>query len=375
MPITSRPGCREDFKVAIICALPQEPDAVSLLFDEFWDEDGDPYGRAPGDTNTYTTGRIGKHNVVLVVLPNMGNNGAATATASVRSSYRCLKLALLVGICGGVPNRARLWYPESFVHKNTVEDIFGRASKDIRALIARFETELGRERQEEKTAKYLQHLQSNAKRRRPRAKYQYAGPGEEKLFAPDYTHQHREACDASASEQTGFCEAAAHASRVDLGCDESRLIARVRLQSEEGLDRDGVPSPRTFMGCVASGDPVMKSGEHCDRIAAAHSVIAFEMEGAGASDKLPCVVIKGGCDYADSHKNKNWQDFMAATAASVAKAMLERYILEDIAEPGQGAAAGNREAGKKGEAKVAGRFQTTRLEINPRSRKVISVGT
>ncbi len=49
------------------------------------------------------------------------------------------------------------------------------------------------------------------------------------------------------------------------------------------------------------------------------------MEGAGVWDKLPCIVIKGICDYADSHKSKVWQRFAAAIAAAVAKAILERY--------------------------------------------------
>ena len=42
-------------------------------------------------------------------------------------------------------------------------------------------------------------------------------------------------------------------------------------------------------------------------------------------------MVKGVCDYADSHKNKKWQDFAAATAASVVKALLERYIKTDSA--------------------------------------------
>ena len=64
----SRPSRREDFEIAIVCALPLEYDAVSLLFDEFWDGEGDQYGRAAGDVNYYTTGCIGKHNVVLALL-------------------------------------------------------------------------------------------------------------------------------------------------------------------------------------------------------------------------------------------------------------------------------------------------------------------
>ncbi|KAL2199556.1 hypothetical protein P885DRAFT_29928, partial [Corynascus similis CBS 632.67] len=71
---------------------------------------------------------------------------------------------------------------------------------------------------------------------------------------------------------------------------------------------------------------VIKSGEHRDQIARAKGIIAFEMEGAGVAEEIPCVVIKGVCDYADCHKNKKWQNFAAATAASVLKAVLERYI-------------------------------------------------
>ncbi|KAK3392746.1 hypothetical protein B0H63DRAFT_491065 [Podospora didyma] len=50
------------------------------------------------------------------------------------------------------------------------------------------------------------------------------------------------------------------------------------------------------------------------------------MESAGMWDELLCIVAKGVCDYADSHKNKTWQDFAAATAACAMKALLERYI-------------------------------------------------
>jgi hypothetical protein len=73
----------------------------------------------------------------------------------------------------------------------------------------------------------------------------------------------------------------------------------------------------------------MKSSEHRDQIAEQHSVIAFEIEGAGIWDEVPCVIAKGISHYADSHENKAWQPFGAATAAAVAKAMLGRYTLTD----------------------------------------------
>ncbi|KAH6653392.1 hypothetical protein BKA67DRAFT_519313, partial [Truncatella angustata] len=43
----------------------------------------------------------------------------------------------------------------------------------------------------------------------------------------------------------------------------------------------------------------------------------------------PCVGVKGVCDYADSHKNKKWQPFAAATTASVTKAILGQYTQTD----------------------------------------------
>jgi nucleoside phosphorylase len=46
------------------------------------------------------------------------------------------------------------------------------------------------------------------------------------------------------------------------------------------------------------------------------------MEAAGLMDDFPCLVIRGICDYADSHKNKRWQPYAAATAAAYAKELL-----------------------------------------------------
>jgi nucleoside phosphorylase len=42
----------------------------------------------------------------------------------------------------------------------------------------------------------------------------------------------------------------------------------------------------------------------------------------GLMDSFPCLVIRGICDYADSHKNKRWQPYAAATAAAYAKELL-----------------------------------------------------
>lgn len=46
------------------------------------------------------------------------------------------------------------------------------------------------------------------------------------------------------------------------------------------------------------------------------------MEAAGLKDTFPYVVVRGVCDYADSHKNKRWQPYAAAIAACHTKELL-----------------------------------------------------
>ena len=69
----------------------------------------------------------------------------------------------------------------------------------------------------------------------------------------------------------------------------------------------------------------MKSGEDRDEIATRDGVIAFEMEGAGVWEHFPSLVIKGVCDYADSHKSERWRGYAAVTVAAVVKVFLESW--------------------------------------------------
>lgn len=346
MSVPRSPADRNSFRVAVVCALPREADAVTLLFDGSWDQEHNPSGRADGDANTYLTGRIGRHNVVLVVLPDIGTASAAAATASLRSSYTNLKLALLVGVCGGVPhigdNHAFLGdvvvsrtvvqydygrqYPGHFAVKTTTEDSLGRANKEIRNMLKTFETEFVRERLQAEAATHLERLQETAREKRRRANYRFPGTDKDILYDPRYTHRHRKGCSTCTSAPGTFCGSASRASCAEAGCDPAFVVARDR---PAGPVQGGYPRLEIFFGRVGSGNRVMKSGEDRDRIAAEHNLIAFEMEGAGAWDEIPCIIVKGICDYADSHKNKGWQDFAAATAASVAKAILGRYAIHD----------------------------------------------
>ncbi|KAI9159094.1 Aminodeoxyfutalosine nucleosidase [Paramyrothecium foliicola] len=327
-PGSGKPTRRDEFRIAIICALPLEFDAALLVFDQIWDTEDQRYGKATGDTNTYTTGRIGAHNIVLILLPGMGTSAATGAAAGIRSSYPGRLLGDVV-ISKSVQHALGRQYPSGFVTKNTMDDNLGRPNLESRSLIASLETESGNQILRRMAGDFLIQLQDAAKRQQRLSNYQYPGIAEDRLFAADYRHKHQSLCDMCEKEPPAFCNSAARATCAELRCDERQLQGRERLAEKHGLSEKEAQAPRIFIGRTAAGDTVMKSGQHRDRVAAQHNVIAFEMEGAGVWDQLPCIIIKGICDYADSHKNKNWQPFAAATAASVMKAVVVRYAHTD----------------------------------------------
>jgi tetratricopeptide (TPR) repeat protein len=55
------------------------------------------------------------------------------------------------------------------------------------------------------------------------------------------------------------------------------------------------------------------------------------MEAAGLMDEIPSLVIRGICDYCDSHKNKEWQPYAALVAAAYAKAVLMQVPFQERA--------------------------------------------
>ncbi|PNP54853.1 hypothetical protein THARTR1_04542 [Trichoderma harzianum] len=85
-------------------------------------------------------------------------------------------------------------------------------------------------------------------------------------------------------------------------------------------------------GLIASGNQAIKDSATRDRInkSLAGQVLCFEMEAAGLVKSFPCIVIRGICDYADSFKKKDWQEYAAAIAAAFAKELLEAVQPTDI---------------------------------------------
>ncbi|CRG88256.1 Nephrocystin-3 [Talaromyces islandicus] len=352
-----RPQSRDGFEVAIICALPIERNAVEALLEVDYETDGFSYGKAAGDLNTYTTGRLGNQHVVLAYMPGTGTISSTAVAANLRSSFENIKMGIVVGICGGVPKTAagmeillgdviistsvihidfgRL-YPHKFIRKKEVEDTLGRASPEIRAFIGKMSGYLMSERLKVKTSAYSAEICS----RKEFLKSAYPGPEKDHLYRADCLHKHWTQgycpiCDICNNPGDEVCEEALKASCTELGCSETQLVERGRLQKAIGMDLHETQHSTIKMqdarkvcihfGRMACSNQVMKSAHDRDWIAAEEGVIGFEMESAGTWDYVPTVVIKSVCDYADSHKDKQWQAYAATTAAACTKAVLEAW--------------------------------------------------
>lgn len=331
-----RPQSRDDFQIAIICALQTEANAVQSIFDKHWDTEGIyQYGKQSKDPNSYSTGCIGDHNVVLAHQPRMGKATAANVAAACSMSFPNINLALIVGVCGGVPFPGTpkeillgdvviskgivqydfgRRYPDGFRPKITVDDQPGRPNREISSLIARLELNMQRASLQQDLAKYLDEL--------GRATSNTSGdfyPGQlrDKLFDAEYVHKHQLAnCNRC---ESSVCNLAMQSTCQELKCGEHKLIRRLRQNQRN--------RPSLHFGLMGSVDTVLKSAVERDRIAKEANVIAFEMEGSGVWETMPCVIIKGVCDYADSHKNKEWHDYAATTAAASTKAFLRHWCV------------------------------------------------
>ena len=97
-------------------------------------------------------------------------------------------------------------------------------------------------------------------------------------------------------------------------CSRNRVVERPPRRRQE---------PVIHYGTIASGNVVMKDGVTRDSWSKdLGGVLCFGVEAAGLMNSFPCLVIRGVCDYADSHKDKKWQPYAAATAAARAKDLL-----------------------------------------------------
>ncbi|KIL92294.1 hypothetical protein FAVG1_04703 [Fusarium avenaceum] len=291
--------------IAILCALPLEADAVEALFDG---QLTGQYHRAEGDTNSYTFGIIDHHHVVLVHMPGMVLLG---------------DVAISEGLV--IYDFGRQ-YPDGFLRKNSTLESARKPPAEILGFLAKLKGRNGQRNLNERTKVHMETLG-----RELGTLAVYPGASKDILFDSKYRHKHHSSacaeCSLSETPLGMVCEQSRALSCEDVKCDSAYLITRQRQKDllQNIQDQQVIFCPVIHIGRFASGDKVMKSGEDRDAIARSEGIIAFEMEGAGVWDNMPCVIIKGVCDYADSHKDKRWQGFAAAAAAACMKAFVEGW--------------------------------------------------
>ncbi|OSS46917.1 hypothetical protein B5807_09085 [Epicoccum nigrum] len=302
----ARPLRHEDYTVGWVCALPIELAAAQEMLDEEHpDLKRDP---ADNDENLYSLGSIGGHNVVIVCLPagRIGNNPAAAVATQMRASFKGIRFGLMVGIGGGVPSddadvrlgdvvvsQPHAMFPgvvqydagkatpsgfERTGSLNSPPQILLAAISKVQAAAARGRSKIG---------EHIAKIESVSKFKRSKA-------GPDILFKAAYEHTGGQTCKVCSSDQH---------------------------QDRELRDEDDEVA--THYGTIASGNQVIKDAAVRDKLSTElGGVLCFEMEAAGLMNSFPCLVVRGVCDYADSHKNKRWQAHAAGTAAAYAKEVL-----------------------------------------------------
>ncbi|SPJ92435.1 uncharacterized protein FTOL_13721 [Fusarium torulosum] len=257
--------------------------------------------RHSNDTNAYTLGSIERHNIVIACLPvaRYGTNNAANVLTHLIRTFPAIRLGLVVGIGGGVPSMVDVHLGDIVIGTKVMQYDLGKVVEDgqmqctavpkiPQQLLGTAVSSL-RARHEGEGSRILSIL-----REKFEGRPEYDRPSSlDYLFFSTYTHV----------SQIPGCDK----------CDHSKLMPRSRLKKDD---------PVIHYGAIASGNQVMRSGTQRDNIAQQLDAICFEMEAAGVMDILPCLPIRGICDYSDSHKNKEWQRYAAAVAAAYARELL-----------------------------------------------------
>lgn len=265
----------DDFSIGWICAVSVELAAARSMLDEQYETPPVPRH----DPNVYTVGRMAQYRVVIACPPNgtYGTSSAARVANEMVRTFRNIRFALLVGIAGGVPNSD---------HEIRLGDVVvGRSGGGHPGVI--------------------QYDMGKASHGSGFVRIGALSPPPAMLLTASSKLEA-----AHMREEPRFVE----------------YIAAATALYPEMEDVWSPPSdlktPQIHYGLIASGNSVMKSGKARDKLSQEEGILCFEMEAAGLMGDFPCLVIRGICDYADSHKNDIWQSYASATAAAYAKELL-----------------------------------------------------
>jgi len=315
----------QEFHIGWICAVEVEYVIASELLDEEFPEAPQV---SPGDDNLYTCGRIGRHNVVMACLSKgkYGLTSAASVAKDMLRSFPALRVGLMVGIGGGAPSRQNdvrlgdvvVSIPSGrtggIVHyelgKTVQNECFERTgSLDAPPMFLLSAVQKLSTLHKRKGHQIPQLIGATiTQNKRLRKVYTKPASTTDVLFDSSFVH----------ADSSSAC------SEICFGNGDRAVV---RLSRPEDMD-----DPVIHYGLIASADRLMKDAQARDVLAVKEGVLCFEMEAAGLMGRFPCIVIRGICDYSDTHKNDIWQGYASATAAAYAKALISMVPSEEVAE-------------------------------------------
>ncbi|CCT65374.1 related to ankyrin [Fusarium fujikuroi IMI 58289] len=319
----SDPSDPSSYTVGWVCALSTEFTAAQEQFDEEYEPHESPEHREANDSNVYSFGKIKGHMVVVAVMPNgqYGTASAATVAKDMIRSFRNIRFGLMVGIGGGAPTKQHdIRLGDVVVSSPTpgqsgvFQYDFGKATKEgfqhtashnkppplLLAAVAGLKTQ--HERKGLQIHEKVSTIVTNNKRLRAK----YGRPDDpDSLFSPSVDHK-------------------------SAPCHEFCVTASTDLK-DRTLRQEPLEVVEVHYGTIASGDTLMTNAFKRDELASEANILCFEMEAAGLIDVFRCLIVRGICDYCDSHKNDKWQGYAAMTAAVYAKQILGRIRPEAVA--------------------------------------------
>ncbi|KAJ3496979.1 hypothetical protein NLG97_g2256 [Lecanicillium saksenae] len=296
-----------DYTVAWIAPLEIEARAALLLLDK---RHQGRFALSPGDDYTYEAGEICGHNVIIATLPagqEYGTAAAAAIASQVKKFFPRLWFGLLVGVAAGLPNLDR--DPPRDIRLGDV--LVGLAEGNHAGLIP---YGLGKEAGGDgfQLLRFGHTLVPTERVIRSAiGSIKINAPDDAEIFLPYY-----EQFQGKRHSQGSFADPG---QELDLlyHIDDQGVEHTMQREVRPKLERT-----RVWYGPIGSGDTLMKNAFKRNELRDRYNIIGLEMEAAGTMNCIPVGVIRGVCDYGDEHKNKQWQPYAAAMAASYAKALL-----------------------------------------------------
>ncbi|KAJ5825370.1 hypothetical protein N7474_002508 [Penicillium riverlandense] len=311
------------YTVGWICAITAEYVAAQAFLDE---QHAGPESLPPQNKNDYTLGRIGRHNVVICVLPlgEYGTSSAARVAEDMLHSFPNVRIGLMVSIGGGAPspqNDIRLGDVvvstplngrSGFIQYDFGKMIQGQGfyptgflDQPPTLLRAAFN---GLQAQYEMEGHQLDESIRRALERKPRLRRKYQRPDLEsdRLYRSHIVHSPGGRSDC----------------KVICGDDSTSLVSRHPRSEDED-------NPAIHHGLIALANQLMNDAIIRDELSVEMDVFCFEIEAARFMYHFLCLVICGICDYSDSHKNNSWQVETEERILEVLKPSLE-YVARTI---------------------------------------------